>query len=47
MAKAIEYMCRYCGRKTIRVKALGRPSPGMCTRRGKNQPHSWIKNREL
>lgn len=44
---SVEYMCRYCGKKTLRGKSMGRPQPGACPRKGKNQPHSWVKNREI
>ena len=44
--KRVEYMCRYCGLKQTRLKNVGRPMPGTCNRRGANQPHSWVKNRE-
>lgn len=46
-AKRVEYMCRYCGTRTTRFKSNGRPLPGTCRRRGPNQPHSWVKNREF
>lgn len=44
--KTIEYMCRYCGFKQTKLSTTGRPMPGTCKRRGTNQPHSWVKNRE-
>lgn len=45
--RSIEYICTYCGKKTLKNKSLGRPDPGTCQRRGKNMPHRWVKNREL
>lgn len=42
-----EYMCRYCGKKTTKFDTSGKPSPGVCPRKGKNQPHSWVKNRKI
>ena len=44
--KRIEYTCRYCGKKDLKTNRSGRPMPGKCPRRGANQPHSWVKNRE-
>ena len=43
---SIEYMCRNCGRKTIKKKRDGRPMPGKCPRKANGGPHSWVKNRE-
>lgn len=45
--KRIEYMCSYCGKKTIRTSIQGRPLPGKCPRKSGDRPHSWVKNREL
>ena len=45
--KFIEYMCSYCGHKATKAISAGRPAPGTCTRRGKNQPHRWIINRKM
>lgn len=47
----IEYMCRYCGKKSIRSQNAGRPMPGICRRKsevsgGKSLPHSWVINRK-
>ena len=47
MAKKIEYMCSYCGRKMIRADWAGRPDPGTCPRKTGDKPHSWRKNREI
>ena len=52
MSKHIEYICSYCGTKTIRSETTGRPSPGNCPRKprgsdGKMKPHSWRINRHL
>lgn len=33
ISKRIEYMCSYCGKKTIRSSAQGRPLPGKCPRK--------------
>lgn len=45
----IEYMCKYCGRKTTRPANMGMPQPGICNKRpkfnGKPLPHEWIVNR--
>ena len=51
-AQSIEYMCRYCGTKTIRSTSQGRPMPGNCSRKpktrdGKMQPHTWVINRKI
>lgn len=48
----IEYICSYCGAKTVKSKSLGRPMPGNCPRKpkdkdGKMKPHSWRVNRHL
>ena len=48
----IEYMCTYCGARTVRVAWTGRPSPGYCSARsnaanGKKWPHRWVVNRRL
>lgn len=40
----IEYMCTYCGKRTVRVRWAGRPEPGTCPRRNGNSPHRWIIN---
>lgn len=43
-----QYMCTYCGKKVVKHKALGRPEPGTCPRRvNKNQPHRWVRNKEM
>lgn len=42
----IEYMCSYCGKKVTAPETMGKPVPGYCLRRGKNQPHRWIVNRK-
>lgn len=43
----IEYMCSYCGKKERKMPIMGRPMPGICSRRGKNMPHRWIINRKI
>ena len=48
----VEYMCRWCGGKSVRPRTAGRPLPGNCSRRprnrlGKPQPHSWVINRKF
>ena len=48
--KWVEYMCSYCGTKTTRSIANGRPMPGNCTRKpktkdGRCKPHSWTVSR--
>lgn len=48
----VEYMCRWCGTKTLKSVLAGRPLPGNCPRRpknrmGKSQPHSWVINRKF
>lgn len=48
----IEYMCSYCGRRTIRAKSVGRPMPGNCPRKpkdkaGKMKPHTWTISRRI
>jgi hypothetical protein len=47
----VEYMCSYCGTKTTRSSAMGRPLPGNCSRKtktrdGKMRPHTWVINRK-
>jgi len=42
----IEYMCSYCGRKTTMSISSGRPMPGVCSKKGKDKPHSWRVNRK-
>ena len=49
--KNIEYMCTWCGKKTIRLSSRGRPEPGNCPRKSKdakghNRPHTWVINRK-
>lgn len=43
----VEWMCRYCGQRSLRFKSNGRPFPGHCPRRKSDLPHSWVKNREF
>ena len=45
--KKIEYMCIYCGKKTIKSQALGRPEPGKCPRKNGDRPHTWRINRKI
>lgn len=48
MARKIEYMCRYCGKKEYRGETMGKPMPGKCRNNRNGQgPHSWSKNRVL
>jgi|InofroStandDraft_1065614.scaffolds.fasta_scaffold07974_8 DNA-directed RNA polymerase subunit RPC12/RpoP len=52
MVKQIEYVCSYCGKKSVRSETMGRPAPGQCPRKGKtldgrSKPHTWVKNRTL
>ena len=47
MAKRIEFICSYCGRKEIKSETSGRPMPGRCPRKQGDKPHSWRKNRTL
>ncbi len=44
---SIEYMCNYCGQKTLRGPKAGKPQPGKCSKRTNNQPHRWVVNRKL
>ena len=44
---SIEFMCTYCGHKSLRGVNAGRPMPGKCPRRTGNQPHRWVINRKL
>ncbi len=46
-SRYIEYMCRYCGKKSKKAKPQGRPDPGACPKRPNGGPHSWIVNRRL
>ena len=48
----VEYMCRYCGARTVKPQHGGRPLPGNCPRRPRNrmgqpQPHSWALSRKF
>ena len=50
--KQVEYMCKYCGTKTLKSANRGRPSPGFCARKtkmpdGKMRPHTWVINRKI
>ena len=45
--RLIEYMCRYCGKKTNRMDSMGRPDPGKCPRKQGDRPHSWVVNRRF
>ena len=50
MGNRVEWMCTYCGEKTVKTATMGRPMPGKCPRKAKNAkgiqgPHSWRKNR--
>ena len=50
MGNRVEWMCTYCGAKTVKPATMGRPMPGKCPRKAKNAkgiqgPHSWRKNR--
>lgn len=50
--KAIEYICTWCGTKSLRALNAGRPSPGDCPRRPKSKggnpsPHVWRVNRKV
>ena len=47
LSKMIEYMCRYCGQKTMLSQSRGRPEPGHCPRKNRNGAHSWIINRRF
>ena len=47
---AIEYICTYCGKTSIKTEGLGRPEPGVCIKKGKTlagkpKPHTWRRNR--
>ncbi len=41
----IEYMCKNCGRKSLRTPMSGRPMPGECPRNNK-RAHVWVINRK-
>lgn len=43
----VEYMCSYCGKKSLRGISLGRPLPGKCPRKQGDKPHSWRINRKI
>lgn len=48
----IEYICSFCGMKTSRAVSCGRPSPGVCSKKGKTKngqgkPHTWRINRRF
>lgn len=50
--KFIEYKCSWCGCTATRSQSAGRPSPGVCPRKGKtkeglSKPHTWVKSRTL
>lgn len=47
--KFVQYMCSYCGKKQTMRASMGRPLPGICTKKGKTsdgrtRPHSWRVN---
>ncbi len=42
----IEWMCKKCGKKTIRLESEGRPQPGTCPKNS-GKEHAWVKNRKL
>ena len=48
----IEYMCSYCGSRTVRSATSGRPVPGVCNKKGKTKdgrtkPHTWVVNKKF
>ena len=45
--KSIEWMCRNCGQKQIKVVSVGRPMPGRCPRSKSGGPHRWVRNRSI
>jgi hypothetical protein len=50
--KWVEYMCSHCGAKAQRREGTGKPTPGICSRRGKtnagiSKPHVWVVNRKF
>ena len=47
--RTVEYKCSWCGRIALRGINSGRPSPGVCDRKGKTadgrtKPHTWLIN---
>lgn len=44
---SIEYICSYCGKKTLRGANSGRPQPGKCPRKQGDKPHSWRINKKI
>lgn len=42
----IEYMCRHCGTRQTKGAFDGKPEPGVCARRAKRLPHSWVIQRK-
>jgi hypothetical protein len=44
---SVEYICSYCGKKSLRGLSLGRPLPGKCPRKQGDKPHSWRVNRKI
>ena len=42
----IEYICTYCGKKTVRAGNQGRPVPGKCPRKTGDKPHTWVVNKK-
>lgn len=45
--KSIEWMCRNCGQKQIKVVSVGRPMPGRRPRSKSGGPHRWVRNRTI
>lgn len=48
----VEYICTWCGQKTVTFISNGRPFPGRCPRKpkdseGKMKPHTWTINRKF
>ena len=48
----IEYICTYCGKRTLRSSISGRPYPDNCPRKPKNKdgsmkPHTWRISRVI
>lgn len=51
-SKHVEYICSYCGKRVTRTTTMGRPEPGICSRKGKTKdgrtkPHTWVISRRF
>ena len=46
----VEFLCTWCGKRTMCSATHGRPEPGVCPKRSsatRERPHVWLKNRKF